>query len=121
MINDYNKNGVTKMETRFTYYPNSQMIKDTITGHTYEGNRKICRLLNDLNDGQNETLMKHIARLHEENFDKDNRLKEVLKVNENQQKLLMEFEELSEKYNIKLEDIPVTFEEYVALDNGDEL
>ena len=97
------------------------MIKDTITGHTYEGNRKICRLLNDLNDGRNETLMKHIARLHEENFQKDNRLKEVLKVNENQQKLLMEFEKLSEKYNIKLEDIPVTFEEYVALDNGEEL
>ena len=109
------------MNTRFTYYPNSQMIKDTITGHTYEGNRKICRLLNDLNDGRNETLMKTITRLHEENFQKDNRLKEVLKVNENQQKLLMEFEKLSEKYNIKLEDIPVTFEEYVALDNGEEL
>ena len=97
------------------------MIKDTITGHTYEGNRKICRLLNDLNEGKNETLMKHITRLHEENFDKDNRLKEVLKVNENQQKLLQAFEKISEKYNIKLEDIPVTFEEYVALDNGEEL
>ena len=97
------------------------MIKDTITGHTYEGNRKICRLLNDLNDNNNGTLMKTITRLHEENFDKDNRLKEVLKVNENQQKLLMEFERISEKYNIKIEDIPVTFEEYVALDNGEEL
>ena len=97
------------------------MIKDTITGHTYEGNRKICRLLNDLNDGRNETLMNTITRLHEENFQKDIRLKQVLEVNENQQKQLMRFEELSEKYNIKIEDIPTTFEEYVALDNGEEL
>ena len=53
--------------------------------------------------------------------EKDELLTDLLKVNENQQKLLMRFEEISEKYNIKLEDIPVTFEEYVALDNGDEL
>ena len=81
MINDYNKNGVTKMETRFTYYPNSQMIKDTITGHTYEGNRKICRLLNDLNDAY---------------WEKEELLKKVLKVNDNLNKTINELEEKME-------------------------
>lgn len=90
------------------------MIKDNLTGHTYEGNRKICRLLNDLNSKADKYAEK-IYDLHEENFNKDTLLKQVLEVNENQQKQLMRFEELSEKYNIKIEDIPVTFEEYVAL------
>ena len=63
---------------RFTYYPNSQMIKDTITGHTYEGNRKICRLLNDLNDAY---------------WEKEELLKQVLQVNENLNKIINELEE----------------------------
>ena len=93
-------------QLRFTYHPNSQTIKDHNTGERYEGNRKTCRLLNTQHE-----------RLHE----KDQLLTDVLEVNENLQKIIRDFEKISEKYNIRLEDIPQTFEEYVALDNGEEL
>ena len=87
------------------------MIKDTITGHTYEGNRKICRLLNDLYDGSdNDKLTKQLYRLHEENFEKDTHLQ-----------ALADIEAICVKYNIKLSDVAETLEEYILLDNGDEL
>ena len=113
MTNDYSKNGAIKMETRFTYYPNSQMIKDQATGHTYEGNRKICRLLNDLND----RIDKNIELIH----GKDRILTKVLKVNETQQQALTDIGKVCDKYKIKLEDVAETLVEYIELDNGEEL
>lgn len=38
------------MTKRFKYYSTSQMIVDDLTGFTYQGNQKICTLLNQLNE-----------------------------------------------------------------------
>ena len=97
---------MVKLKERFTYHPFNHSVKDTQTGEYYDGNSKTCRLLNTQHE-----------RLHE----KDQLLTDVLEVNENLQKIIRDFEKISEKYNIRLEDIPQTFEEYVALDNGEEL
>lgn len=35
---------------RFEYYRNSQMILDDLTGYTYNGNKKVCNLLNQISD-----------------------------------------------------------------------
>lgn len=37
-------------DERFTYYPNSQMIMDNMTGDTYHGNKTITMLLNKQSD-----------------------------------------------------------------------
>ena len=90
-------------EKRFTETISTMTVTDNQTGREYK-----CEM------GIDTDLLGLLNMLHEEN-------QELKKEIENQQKLLQAFEKISEKYNIKLEDIPVTFEEYVALDNGEEL
>jgi len=50
---------------RFRYNSTSQMITDELTGYTYYGNKKVCDLLNSLNDDADEK----IAKLYDENME----------------------------------------------------
>ena len=50
-------------EKRFSYYRNSQMIVDNLTEFTYTGNRKICNLLNELAE-ENQNLRKCINAIY---------------------------------------------------------
>ena len=52
----------------------------------------------------------HIKRLENENIQLYNKLKIFAKIGV-----------VCDKYNIQLEDLPETLEEYIALDNGEEL
>ena len=35
---------------RFKYFKHTQMITDSVTGYTYNGNQEICDLLNELSE-----------------------------------------------------------------------
>lgn len=66
---------------RFTYYRNSQMIVDNLTGHTYSGNNTICKLLNKESDRADkivESFDEWYEVLHKYNIDSPQKLDQVL-------------------------------------------
>ena len=66
---------------RFTYYSTSQMIVDNLTGYTYNGNNKICKLLNQESDRADkivESFDKWYKVLHKYNIDSPEKLDQVL-------------------------------------------
>lgn len=78
--------------------------------------KKLCDLLNEQFDKieslENHYIVQqnHIKRLENENIQLYNKLKIFAKIGV-----------VCDKYNIQLEDLPETLEEYIALDNGEEL
>ena len=54
-------------------------------------------------------------------IEKDYLLSNQLTVNENLHKTIRNIENICTKYNIPIEDIAETLEEYICLDNGEEL
>jgi hypothetical protein len=59
---------------RFTYYPNSQMIRDNRTGDIYHGNKTITMLLNR----NAEAFDEWYKVLHKYNIDSPKKLDQVL-------------------------------------------
>lgn len=91
---------------RFKYFSSSQMIKDNLTGKRYSGNKKICDLLNKINDERNES-----AELF---FAKDDLLKKQLQVNANLEKHIYDIEQVCSEYRIKFEDVADLLRSYLG-------
>ena len=53
-----------KEQKRFIYNRTSQRITDNLTGKTYEGNRKICDLLNQISDKSDRIAEKYYDLLY---------------------------------------------------------
>lgn len=74
-------------EKRFKYCGTSQIIKDNLTGYTYYGNKKICDLLNQINDR---------ADRNAEKIEEYKNIVEMLKTNN--QKLKLRLKDLGVEY-----------------------
>ena len=57
---------LNKNNKRFIYNSTSQRILDDLTGKTYEGNKKICDLLNQISEKSDKIAEKYYDLLYSE-------------------------------------------------------
>ena len=92
------------VEKRFKYYSTSQMIVDDLTGYSYYGNDKICKLLNQESDRADKIAEKYFDLLFNTSYKKYYRNNDF---NDPLNKLL--YDEIKYKFdNDNMKDVIVT-------------